>query len=397
MRRMPKDHALLSASAAHRWLNCTAAPRYEMQFPQSSSVYAEEGTLAHSICETLALYRFKKITLAELNHRLGDLTSRELYSPEMLETAQTYADFLEARAEEFGHEPYLAFEQRVDLGNWIPEGFGTCDSIMICGDTLRITDYKHGKGVPVSAEGNPQMRLYALGALAQYMPVYGDAIKHVVMAIVQPRLSAEPSEDEMSVEELLAWGLKVKPIARVAYDGPGTFSPGEHCRFCRGKAQCRARAQYYAGLSTDLPPAITDDEVGELLKKAEGLVAWYDDLKEYAQGAILEGKAIRGWKVVEGRSIRSFSDADKAAEVLIECGIDKAVLFDLKMKSLSEIEKMLGKKHFAEICGDYVVKPQGKPTLAPDTDKRPAFNPGAAEFGGLTKDQASIVLRNSEV
>lgn len=405
----PNNHALLSASSAHRWLACTAAPHFEENFPNGTSTYAEEGTLAHSICELYARKKFSVMTTRKFNAELKKLQAQPLYQDEMLKTAEAYVEYLTEKAMAYPSTPHVAMEVKVDLTDYIPEGFGTCDCVMVGGDTLHITDYKHGKGVPVDAVGNPQMRLYALGALKLYSAVYGDQIKQVSMGICQPRLSETASEDSLTAEELLAWGDSIKPIAKEAYDGPGTFCPGGHCRFCKGKTQCRARAAHFAGFSdfvglelegrmteekkaerecraafgAELPPILSNAEVADLLVRAEGLAAWYKDLQEYATGALLAGDEIPGFKLVEGRSNRTFSNVDEAIQALTAAGYDEALIYDRKPKTLTELEKMLGKKDFASLLAPFVVKPQGKPTLAPDSDKRAAFNPGAAEFEGV--------------
>ncbi|MBQ7671323.1 MAG: DUF2800 domain-containing protein [Clostridia bacterium] len=405
----PEKHAFLSASSAHRWLVCTASPHFESQFPDGTSVYAEEGTLAHAICELYARKKFTVMTNKKFTGELKKLQENPLYQEEMLKTAEAYVEYLTEKAMSFTHKPHFAFEVEVDLSAYIPEGFGTCDCVMIGDDTLHITDYKHGKGVAVSAKENPQMRLYALGALHLYRAIYGDQIQRVSMGICQPRLSDTASEDALTVDELFAWGDSIKPAAVAAFDGPGEFVPGEHCRFCKGKAQCAARAAHFMGFSEyedaviagrmteadvvaqdlkvmvgeDQTRVLSDEDVGELLVKAEGLVAWYKDLQDYATQTLLSGGEIPGWKIVEGRSNRSFSDTDEAFDALVAAGYDEAMLYERKAKTLSEIEKMLGKKTFGELMTPYVVRPKGKPSLVPESDKREAYVPGAAEFEGV--------------
>lgn len=237
----PEKHALLSASSASRWLKCTAAPRFEEHLPERTSEYAEEGRLAHAICELKTLKKFTVMTSRTYTTRLNKLKKDPLYSEEMDKTSDLYIEHLIEQAMLYDSTPTVVAEVQVDFGEYVPEGFGTCDNVMIGGDTLSITDYKYGKGVPVSAVGNPQMRLYALGALKRYAPVFGDAIKKVRMSIDQPRLDSYTT-DTITVEELMAWGENIKPIAQKAFSGLGEFVPGDHCRFCRGKAQCRARA-----------------------------------------------------------------------------------------------------------------------------------------------------------
>ena len=385
----PTAHAKLSASAAHRWLNCTAAPNYEAQFPSGTSVYAEEGTLAHEFCEIYGRLIFGKIDSTDAEENCRGLKTHDLYNPEMEETAEFYALQLWDASLSYSSPPAVFFEVRVDLSDWIPGGFGTCDFCMIGGDTLQIRDYKHGKGVRVDAEGNPQMRLYALGALAKFRPIYGDAIKRVVTGIIQPRISEDVSTEELTVEELLAWGETVKPRAQAAYTGDGAeFHAGEWCKFCAGKAQCRVRADGYSALeefaAMDLKdPRLSDAEIADLLTRGKGIKAWYEDLQEYAAEKLLAGGTLPGWKMVAGRSTRKFSDQDAALRALEIAGYDEAILYERKPLTLAQLEKQVGKKAFADICGDYITKPPGSPTLVEASDKRPPYNSAATEAEGL--------------
>ncbi len=393
----PEKHALLSASSASRWLSCTAAPRFEEQFPETTSEYAEEGRLAHSICELKLLKKFTVMSNRTFNSRYNKLKKDPLYQTEMDKTSDLYVEHLTEKAMQYSSIPAVAAEVKVDFSAYVPEGFGTCDCVMIGGDTLHITDYKHGKGVPVSAENNPQMRLYALGALSRYAPIYGDSIKHVCMTIDQPRIQDEPSSETITTEELKAWGESIKPVAQTAFSGLGAFQPGEHCRFCRGKAQCRARADQHTALEEfkdcALPgqekaggEVLTNTEIGSLLMQGEQLVAWYKDLEAYALKAILAGETIPGWKAVAGRSVRSFTDTDAAVSAVIAAGYDEALVYDRKPKTLTELEKLMGKTEFAEKLGSYVVKPLGKPTLAPLFDKREPYSTAEADFAGLAEN-----------
>ena len=409
----PEKHALLSASSASRWLTCTAAPRFEEGLPESTSTYAEEGRLAHAIAELKVLKKFTVMTGRTYTTRLNKLKKDALYDQEMDKTTDLYLEHLTEQAMLYDSNPTVVAEVKVDFGEYVPEGFGTCDCVMIGGDTLSITDYKHGKGVPVSAVGNPQMRLYALGALKRYAPVFGDTIKQVRMTIDQPRLDSYTS-DLITVEELRAWGESIKPIAQKAFSGLGEFVPGEHCRFCRGKAQCRARANVNTALEdfkdcvpagsvkpgefvpqihsyltpggVEVHPLLSDAEIGDLLIRGQQLVQWYKDLEEYATKALLDGKPIEGWKLVAGRSNRTFTDQDAAIKAVIAAGYDEALVYDRKPKTLSELEKLMGKAEFAEKIGSYVVKPLGKPTLALATDKREVYNPAAADFAGVVAE-----------
>ena len=387
----PNAHAKLSASSSHRWLECTAAPGFEQQFPQTTSVYAREGTIAHEFCEIYGRQVFGLIENEDAAERAALLEQEDLYDPEMHRTAAFYAECLQAAALGFPEKPAVFFEVRVPLGEWIPEGFGTCDCCMIGGDTLHIFDYKHGKGVMVESEGNPQMRLYALGALAKFRPIYGDAIKRVVMTIIQPRISEDPSDAEMKTAELLTWGAEhVKPRAQAAYTGKGAeFHAGDWCRFCAGKAQCRARAdgftalEEFAAMQPERSNKLTADEIADLLRRGAGLTKWYEDLQEYARAEILAGRQIDGWKVVAGRSARAFTDSDEAMKRLHEAGYDDAILYERKPLTLAQIEKTIGKKPFTEICGSLITTPPGKPTLVEASDKRPPYSSAALEAEGL--------------
>lgn len=398
---MPDKHAILSPSAAHRWLHCTPAPRVEAEFPETASEYAEEGRLAHSVCELAAKKKFTVMNNRTYNSRLKKLKADPKWDDEMLSTAATYVEHLTEHAMRFEHAPYVALEVQVDITDYAPEAFGTCDCVMIGGDELIITDYKHGKGVPVSAQDNPQMLLYALGALKLYRPIYGDMIRRVSTYIDQPRLGSYDGAS-MTVEELLAWGESIKPKAAAAFMGTGEFAPGEWCRFCRAKAKCRARANQNTALedfkdciplgrsipmqteydATGFKPSncLTDEEIGALLVRAEGLVAWYNDLKEYALVACLNGKTIPGWKAVEGRSTRAWTDQDAALEALMAGGVEEAIIYDRVPKTLAQLEKVIGKQRFGELVGGMITKSPGKPALAAESDKRPVYNGAAADF-----------------
>lgn len=390
----PEQHALLSASSSSRWLVCTAAPRFEENFPETTSEYAEEGRLAHSFCELKVLKTFADLPQRTFTTRINKLRKDPLYQPEMEKTSDIFIECLTAISMQYDTAPYVAAEVRVDFSDYVPAGFGTCDCPMIGGDTLTIVDYKHGKGVAVSSENNTQMMLYALGALKKYSPLYGDTIRKVRLVICQPRIQPEPSIWECTVEHLREWGDSIRPIAATAFNGPGEFVPGEHCRFCRGKARCKARADVHTAAEEfkDCVPetiaqpgqnTLTHEQIGDLLVRCKDLVAWYKDLEEYALKAMLDGDSIPGWKVVAGRANRAFSDADAAIQAVIAAGYDEALVYERKAKTLTELEKLMGKAEFADKIGQFVVKPVGKPTLAVETDKRPAYSPAAADFAGV--------------
>lgn len=370
-----RAHALLSASASHRWLACTPSVRLEEQFPDSTSEYAEEGTLAHEIAELkLRKHFIEPISQRAFNTRLNKMKKHELYQDEMLKHTDTYLEYLQGIALSLSAAPYVAVEKRINYSSYAPEGFGTVDCLIIGGETLYVTDFKYGKGVAVSAEDNPQMKLYALGAFLEYSFLY--PIKEIKLAIIQPRLNSI-SEFTLTVEELLSWGEEIKPAAKKAFDGEGDFVPGEHCKFCRAKAKCRARAEEFSALAdfTSLnPPLLTDEEVGQMLEKGQHVESWIKALKEYALAECLKGNQIAGWKAVEGRGTRAFVNIDAAFDHLIDRGLDEAVLYERVPLTVPKLEKQLGKKEFRELLEEagHVVKSAGKPTLAPISDKRQA-------------------------
>jgi hypothetical protein len=369
-----KSHARLSASGAHRWINCTPSVKAEEQYPETRSEYAEEGRLAHDVAELRMLKFITPMGRGEYDSRLKVLESNPQYKPEMQMHAETYFNTIAKIAHSFTSAPYIAVEKRVNFGSYVPDGFGTCDCTMIGANTLYVFDYKYGKGVPVSAERNPQMMLYALGAYNAYSFLF--AIDRVVMTIIQPRLDDGISSFEMSVTDLLAWGESIKPIAQRAYNGEGEFKSGDWCKFCRAKAQCRARADFNLMLEQyhqAKPPALSNEEVGEILKRAEDLAAWAKDIKEYALSAILKGEEIPGWKAVEGRSNRAFTDTDKVVKTVTAAGYDEALCYKREPLTLTKFEELLGKADFKKILSSFVIKPPGKPTLAPESDKRQAI------------------------
>jgi len=366
------SHALLNASGASRWLNCPPSARLEEQFPDSTSEAAAEGTLAHALGELKLQKYFTPMAKSTFTKAHNKIKKDPLYTKEMEDYTDEYLDYIKETALRYPSQPTITIEKKVDFSSYAPEGFGTADCILISGDTLHIIDLKYGKGVPVSAEKNPQMRLYALGALKEYDFIY--AINKVEMVIFQPRLD-NISVDGMEAETLLNWGNAfVKPLADLAYKGEGEFTPGDHCRFCRAKAVCRARSVTNTALEDfkgKLPPVLSNEEVGDLLLKAQDLAKWAKDLEEHALKMCLAGETVPGWKAVEGRSNRCFTDTDAAFKELTTKGLAKAeVLYIRKPITLTETETLLGKKEFNAALSEFIVKPPGKPALAKATDKR---------------------------
>lgn len=387
---MPGKHALLSASSAGKWLNCPASARLEAELPDTAGEAAVEGTLAHAIAELKLRKYFTPMKPSEFNKALKKLKADPLYQEEMLRHAETYFDYINNIALNCTDTPFVAIEQQVDFSRYAPEGFGTADCILISSDTLWITDFKYGKGVPVYADHNPQMMLYALGTIEAFRFFYD--IRRVVMTIVQPRLD-NISSFELSRDELLDWGVfTVKPAALSAYEGGGECVPGPWCEthFCRAKSRCRARAEMFlaaAGPATS-PEFLSSAEIGDLLTRCRGLPKWYSELETYALEAELGGEDIPGWKAVEGRSVRQFTDQGAAFEALKAAGYNDAMLYDRKPKTLAALEKDLGKAEFSELCGSYILKPPGKPALVPDEDKRQPYNAAEAAFGTTKGENA---------
>ena len=366
-------HAILSASGASRWLACTPSARLEEQFPDSTSEYAKEGTLAHEVCELKVRKNLiEQMSTRAYNTKLKKLKENELWQDEMDKFTDAYLEYIQKLVHSYSCSPAVMVEKKVDFSQYVPEGFGTADCIVIAEGTMHIIDFKYGKGVAVSAENNPQMKLYALGAYLEYSMLY--PIEKIKMAIVQPRLENEASESEIFVAELMDWAENVvKPLAEKAYKGEGTYIAGNHCRFCRAKATCRERARMNLEASKFEMKAgalLSDEEVGEALKMAQDLAKWAEDLKEYALTESLKGKIIPGWKAVEGRSVRAFKDTDLAIKTIVDFGIDEALLYERKQLTLAQIEKLLGAKQFKELVGELVEKAPGKPTLVLETDKR---------------------------
>ena len=381
---MPTQHALLSASSAHRWLHCTGSPLLEKEFPDTTSVYAQEGTLAHELCE-LKLKKYTTVMPKGTYTRAHNkIMKSELWQNEMEGTSEAYLEYVKGIMLACEIAPAVLIEKRVDFSRYVPEGFGTADCLILAGDTLHVIDYKHGKGVVVDADHNPQMMLYALGAMSELSLLY--RFKFVHMTIVQPRVN-NISEFTMTADELDEWGESVvKPRAEAAISGNGTFEAGDWCRFCRAKQQCKTRYESNDSLYPELsaqhdPRLITLEELGEYLKRGKDMAAWLEDMREYALSESLAGADVPGWKAVEGRGSRVFTDTDEAVDTLVKNGIDESVLYERRVLTLAQMEKAVGKKAFGEIVGNLVVKNPGKPTLVEESDKRPKITnqPTAAD------------------
>lgn len=365
-------HALLGASSAHRWLHCPGSALLTADMPDTTSEYAEEGTLAHSVCEYLARSALVKQGYQIISETLS--APKQAMSDEMISCAEDYLSVILEAAEAMGEAPYIALEQRVDYSRWVPDGYGTADCILIGDGLLHVIDYKHGKGVQVAAEDNPQLMLYVLGALERYATLYD--INRVRWSIVQPRNGGASHSPMLFKESLLQWAEDtVQPAAALAMTPDAPLKPGDHCRFCKARATCRARsdaALALEGFEKTAPALLTPEEIGERLKLGRDLVAYVKDLEDEALHRLLTGAPVPGWKAVEGRAIRVWTDPEAAFKKAVELGVPEQMLWEKKPVTLAALEKTLGKKQFAPL-GEYVTVPPGKPALAPESDKRPAI------------------------
>jgi len=370
----PKGHAILSASSSDRWLHCPPSARLCESYDDKGSNYAAEGTDAHALCE----FKLRQALGMEATDPTENL---KWFNEEMSDCATGYAAYVLEQVEAAKQtctDPVVLIEQRVDFSRWVESSFGTADCIIIADGTLQIIDYKHGLGVLVSAEENPQMQCYALGALELFDGIYD--INSVRMTIYQPRRN-NVSTYEISKDELYRWADEVlKPTADLAFAGDGNFLCGEWCGFCKAKHECRARADANMELARydfKLPPLLTDEEVEEILVRADDLVTWAADIKEYALQQAISGKKWNGWKLVEGRSNRRYTNETAVAGVITDAGFDP---YEHKVLGVTAMQKLLGKSRFDELLASYIEKPQGKPTLVPESDKRPAMNTAKNDF-----------------
>lgn len=376
------DHAVLSASGSHRWLNCTPSARLELEFENTGSEAAREGTAAHALCE----HKLKRALHMRSRRPVSDYDSDE-----MEECTDTYVDFVMEQyeaAKQVCEDPVILIEQRLDFSCYVPDGFGTGDCLIISDDRLHIIDFKYGMGVLVEAEGNPQMKLYALGALAVYDALYD--IREVSMTIFQPRRE-NVSTWTIPVEDLKDWAEnELKPRAKMAYDGEGEYLPGEWCTFCRAAVRCRARAEEKLKLAQTefrMPPLLTDAEIEDILAVLPDLTKWANEIATCALDAALNhGKEWNGFKVVEGRSVRKYRDEAAVAKAAKEAGYKD--IYRQSLIPLTEMQKLMGKDRFEEILGGLITKAPGRPTLVPKSDRRPAMNVSNAinEFNEIKED-----------
>ena len=376
------DHAVLSASGSHRWLNCTPSARLELEFENTGSEAAREGTAAHALCE----HKLKRAL-----HMRSRRPASDYDSDEMEECTDAYVDFVMEQyeaAKQVCEDPVILIEQRLDFSCYVPDGFGTGDCLIISDDRLHIIDFKYGMGVLVKAEDNPQMKLYALGALAVYDALYD--IREVSMTIFQPRRE-NVSTWTIPVEDLKAWAEnELKPRAKMAYDGEGEYLPGEWCTFCRAAVRCRVRAEEKLKLAQTefrMPPLLTDAEIEDILAVLPDLTKWANEITAYAlDTALNHGKEWNGFKVVQGRSVRKYRDEAAVAEAAKEAGYKD--IYRQSLIPLTEMQRLMGKDRFEDILGGLITKAPGRPTLVPKSDRRPAMNVSNAinEFYEIKED-----------
>lgn len=376
-----RAHALLSASTASRWLNCTPSAKLERQYGEKiNTVYAQEGTVAHELAELYLRHDLlRSLSDSDFEKGLETIMSNELFSEEMLDTVPIYTDYCteQFEAAKAGNPYSVAYiEQKLDFSEYVPGGFGTGDYTQISDPLLEIVDLKYGKGVPVYAEWNKQLMLYGLGALRKFDTMYD--ISEIRLTIVQPRLN-NISSWQISVEELLKWAVEeLKPKAELAAKGLGELNPGDWCRFCAVKNKCRKlyeQQMEIAKYEFSDPELLTDEEIADVVLRSSQFVKWVNSVVEYAQArAVDENKHWPGLKLVEGVGRRKWIDESQASDIILERfpELTKDSIFNMDLKSITDIEKIVGKKNFTTRLADIVIKVPGKLTLVSEDDKRPA-------------------------
>ena len=382
------SHAVLAPSAAHRWINCPPSARLEEKFPDTVSEAAMEGTFAHKLAEVNLQHLFKFIKHAEFLAEYKKLKENKFYSRGLEDYVDDYVvevfqKFCSAQNKDKGATVLL--EQKVDLSEYTPKGYGHADAIIISDGVMEICDLKYGAGVKVDAKNNPQLRLYALGAYSELNFLY--EIKSVTVTIIQPRNGGISSEN-ISVADLLDWGEKIKKIAELAFNGKGDFKAGEHCKFCRASMRCKTFADYQLEVvkkDFDDPDLLSDEEISQILGRADGIIKWLGNVKDFAlKEAIDNNKHWTGFKLVEGRSVRKIVDEEKAAQILKDFGADDSEIFKPKeIFGITTLEKNFGKKKISEMLKDVIQKPSGSPVLVPESDKREEWHKAENDFDNL--------------
>lgn len=381
-----RAHALLSPSSSHRWIHCTPSARLEENLPESTSLAAEEGTVAHELAE-YALDMYLKGDYMPLLDELPTpkhIAENKYYSPEMDKYVTDYVCYVcDLYETQEGAEMHI--ERKFDLTSYVPECFGSCDCDIVGEKVLNIIDLKYGKGVPVDVKDNSQLMMYALGVLRTLSPKRQAEIETVRMHIAQVRLG-NYSVFEMTARDLTHWGIHVlRPTAEKAWAGQGETKVGSHCKFCKFKAQCRAQKEALVNEfeTHGETKALTLDEIGDILSKSDMFTDWLASVKTFAMQAAARGEKVKGWKLVEGRSVRVINDTEAAIERLKAIGFSTEDVTNSKLKGIGDLERLVGKKPLAATLDGLIVKPQGLPTLAPESDKREEISPTIDDFEEL--------------
>ena len=370
-----RSHARLGASSSHRWLMCPPSVRLSELFEDKVSVYAEEGTFLHELCE-LKLHRYLgDMTPEAIEAQYAEHRDNDFYSDEAEAVTDEYLSFCIETIEAVRlscPDPLIMVEHRIDYSDYVPEGFGTGDLVIVADGLIEVIDFKGGRGVKVDADHNSQLMLYALGALTEFDVLYD--IHRVRMSIVQPRLNNK-STFEMDADELIHWAeTEVRPKALLAYEGKGEFCAGDWCRFCKAKYTCRKRSEYHMSLAEQdfkEPALLSEEEIVEILPVAESLKSWVEDLLSYATQEALNGKEWQGYKLVAGKSNRKYTSDAEVIKAATEAGFTD--IYKTVLLGVGDLEKRMGKKKFKEVIGKYVIKPQGAPTLVPESDPRKPY------------------------
>ena len=377
-----RSHARLNASSSHRWMMCPPSVKLSEQFADKPSPYAEEGTFLHELCE-LKLHRYLGDMVPELiEEQYAEHRDNDFYSDEAESVTDEYVAFCIETIEAVRlscPDPLIMVEHRLDYSEYVPEGFGTGDLVIVADGVIEVIDFKGGRGVRVDASQNSQLMLYGLGALLEFDPLYD--IHTVRMTIVQPRLS-NTSTYEITAQELIRWAeTEVRPKAMLAYEGAGEFCAGEWCRFCKARYTCRKRSEYHMRLAEHdfrQPDLLSDEEIADILPVADSLNSWVQDLLAYATQAAVNGKSWPGYKLVAGRTVRKYTSEAEVIKAATEAGYTD--IYKTTLLGVGDLEKRMGRKRFGEVLGKFIIKPAGAPTLVPETDSRKPYSDAASDF-----------------
>lgn len=383
-------HALLSPSGASRWMACPPSARFELNFADSDSEASREGTLAHALGEWLINKALGAVSKLKVNREITKIKAHELYQPEMMTYCKDYRDFIleqfsEAVAE--SKDAVIFVEKKVDISKYAKESFGTIDNPIVSSKMLRVNDLKYGKGVPVYAKGNKQLRMYALGAHEMFKDQFD--YEQVQMSIYQPRLNNITTET-IDVYDLTRWGVReLRPAANLAYEGHGQFKSGEHCKFCRGKARCRTLAedvQTLVQFDFQTENMLPDDAISAAMELGPLLMDWFKAVKDYATAQALGGKKFKDFKLVHGRSVRKYSNENQVIEKLLENGYTRKEIFNQKLIGITEMERLLGIDGMSEILQNLIIKPAGAPALVHESDVRGQYKSAKLAFGDFIEE-----------